>query len=206
MQIEIILHYIEEIGRNFMGIVKYNEIKKTQMIMLFAEGYSLTYIASVLEVSLRTVQYWISKYNLRPLLDKARKDRAEQSIELGLSKLAEGSQVNETTDKFTYNREATRKVMDEEGNIIEEKYIQPVERTTKKKCNPPDSKAIEILSRKYAKEFDTHSEERELTTKLLDGFTMRQLQEARKHNPIDKGSSIDAEFSELSVDSEGADS
>lgn len=183
-----------------MGVQKYRPALKLDIIELHAKGYSLATIAETIGITYRCLCYWIKKYDLREPMDKAKEEYNRQLIDSGLEKLAAGAKDTEEVEKFTYTRKAKRKVIDDEGNIIEEIYIQPVEKTVKRKVKAPDSKAIEILARKYAKEFDPKSEERELTTNILEGFTMRQLQEARKNNPIDSGASIEAEFTELSSD------
>lgn len=182
-----------------MRPTKYNRLIETDILALYAEGYTITFIAKRLRVTRKTLQTWIKKYDLREEMEKLREDEAKQAIEAGLLKLAKGTEDETLTEKYVTNRVATIKVFNEETLEQEEvtKNI-PVEKTYQKKIKAPDSKAIEILSRKYAKEFDPKSEERELTTNILEGFTMRQLQEARKNNPIDSGASIEAEFKELS--------
>jgi predicted transcriptional regulator len=172
---------------------------KYSIIKLYSEGLSIASIAKYCGVSRRTIELWISKNDLRDEMERAREESAKECIEEGLRKLAKGGEEIQEEDSFTYNRRAKRLVECEEtGELLEEEYIQPVSKTIKKKIKPPEVKALEVLSRKYYKEFDSKAEERELSTKILEGFTMRELQEARKDNPIDKGHYIEAEFTELS--------
>lgn len=185
--------------------VKYNPKLRYSIFELYAEGLSYQSIAEHCGISRTTLYLWIKKYNLQSDLDKYKEEKSREDIESGLRKLSRGAKEEFIEDKFIYYRKAKRLIEDEDGNIIEEEYIQPVERTNKTKVKPPDSKSIEILARKYYKEFDSKAEEREINTKILEGFTMRELQEARKENPIDRGKYIEAEFTELSDESSEVD-
>ena len=186
---------------------KFNPVIKYSIIELYKEGLSHSKIALHCNVSLRTLQYWIKRYELLPLMESAREDHAKECIEAGLFKLAKGSSDISTKEKFIYYRRATRIVIDEDtGEEREVEYLQPVEKTVNKVEKAPDVKAIEVLSRKYAKEFDSKAEERELTGKLLEGFTMRDLQESLKDNPIDAGKFIEAEYIEVIRDSDSGKS
>jgi len=180
-----------------MKPTKYNPILKHSIVSLYGEGLSQKKVADLCGISLRTLQYWIKKYNLKELMELERTESARDCIEQGLRKVAKGAKDENTTEKFIYYRKATRLYIDDFGEAVEEEYIQPVEKTINRKEYKPDVKAIEVLSRKYAKEFDNKAEEREINTRILEGFTMRELQEARKNSPIDEGKFIDAEFTSL---------
>ena len=180
---------------------KFNAVVKNSMIELYAQGYDIGHISKLCNVSRQAMHYWIKKYELRELMDNARSESAKECIEVGLRKLALGSEESNSSDEFVTSRVIKLKVINEDSGEIEEvEKVIPVKRIVKKKIKPPEVKAIEVLARKYYKEFDAHSEDRELTTKILEGFTMRELQEARKDNPIDKGQYIDAKFTELNKD------
>lgn len=181
---------------------------KADILELYSRGYTLGTIAKMCDVSLRMLQYWIKKHNLRPLLDKAREDSAKECIEVGLRRLASGAQEEISTETYIYNRRIQR-VVEKNGVIIEEEAVIPVTKTVTKKLKPPETKAIEVLARKYYKDFDPKAEERDVMNKVLDGFTMRELQEARKDNPIDvlgyievKGVEVAGEVDELSVEND----
>ena len=181
-----------------MGLSKFTPVVKNSIVELYGQGYNIETIAKACGVTRQAIHYWIKKFDLREELDEARTNSAKESIEVGLRKLASGVKEELIEDEFVYNRRSTRLVEDEDGEIIEEEYLQSVNRKVKTKVKPPEVKAIEVLARKYYKEFDHKAEERELTSKVLEGFTMRELQEARKNNPIDRGKYIEAEFQELS--------
>lgn len=181
------------------GVTKYSGVMRANIMELYARGYSLQSCADYVGISKRTIQYWIKKYDLKEEMEAIRDGRAKHSIEVGLRRQAEGAEEVIVEKSFTTNRVMEIKEIDEDTGIVSKKKKNvPVNKTVKKKILPPSVKAIEVLSRKYSPEFDPKAEERELTSKLLDGFTMRELQEARTSNPIDKGKYIDAEFTQLS--------
>lgn len=165
---------------------KYNARYKADIIGLYAEGYSLDRIAELCGISRMTLHHWIKKYELREEMDARRSGLAKECIEVGLRKLAKGAKEENRVEKFVFYRKATRLEIQEDGTEEEVEYMQPVEATRKIKVHIPESKAIEILARKYHKELDPKSEERDFTEKLLESFTMRELQEAKANNPIDQ--------------------
>lgn len=177
---------------------KFNAIVRIELLELYSRGYDYGTIANAMNVSRQVIHLWINKHNLRKELDEARSNSAKECIEVGLRKLASGVKEEEESDKYMFTRKATRLITQDDGTIEEEEYVQLVERTNKRKSKPPEVKAIEVLARKYSKEFDPKSIESDIGTKILEGFTMRELQEARKDNPIDQGKFIEAEFKELS--------
>jgi hypothetical protein len=181
-----------------MGIKKFNGRVVKDIVESCYEGYSDAKIAIYIGVSANTLNVWKKKYpHLKEAMIKARGDSAKELIETGLRKLSRGAKDITTTEEFVTSRRIKKlEVCEESGETIEVERVIPVKRTRTTKEKAPDSKAIEILSRKYYKEFDPKSEEREVNTKVLEGFTMRNLQEARKSNPIDAGKIIDAEFTE----------
>ena len=182
-----------------MRPTKYSPVMRYSIVSMYSEGLSLTKIAEHCGISYRTLQYWITKHDLRESMDKAREETAKECIEVGLRKLAQGTEETIEEKSFTTNRVRTIKKYNEETGEVEEQTVNiPVNKTYKRKVLPPQVKAIEVLSRKYYKEFDSKAEERELLGNVLEGFTMRELHDARKENPIDAGKYIDAEFTKVS--------
>lgn len=177
-------------------ISKFNFKIKADILSLAREGYSNRQSAEIIGVSLRTFQYWVTKYNLSELIEQEKSDSAKNLIEIGLRRLASGAEDHIQKDKFVTHR-VIKKTCEETGEEIE--TIIPVEREITKKVKAPDSKAIEILARKYDKSFaekDSKGIELNLNP-ILEGFTGRDLQESLKHNPIDLHSVVDAEFTEI---------
>lgn len=183
-----------------MKPTRYSPVMRHSIITLYSQGLSMQKIADLCGITRRTLHVWVNKYGLKKEMDAAREESAKECIEVGLRKLAAGAKEEIEEEKFIYNRRAKKLVTREDGEIVEEEYVQPVEKTLRRKVKPPESKAIEVLARKYYKDFDPKTEEREFTSKLLEGFTMRELQEARKNNPIDKGKYIEAEFTSSDED------
>lgn len=168
------------------------------IVELASEGFSDVKISKYLGISNNTFAVWKKKYPFMvELMKEAKEQSAKESIEQGLRSLVKGAKDEIVTEKYVTTR--TIKRLNVETNEMEE-VVVPVERTNTTKIKAPEIRAIEVLSRKYYKELDPKSEERDVSSKILEGFTMRQLQEARKSNPIDKGKSIDAEYTKLESD------
>ena len=148
-----------------------------------------------MNISEPTLFNWQKKYPyFKELIAKTREDSAKECIEVGLRKLATGSKDITTTDSFVTETTVNARC-EITGEMI--RKVVPVNRTISTKEKAPDSKALEILSRKYDKEFTTKEiEVTNTTVNLLEGFNMRDLQEARKLNPID------AEYKEIDSDSD----
>lgn len=164
---------------------KFNAIYKRDILQLYGEGYSLDRIASLCCISRNTLHLWIKKYGLKEEMETLRESTAKECIEVGLRKLASGSSEKTIQDKYITNKIIKKTIYNEEtGENEEVEKVIPVERTSTLREKAPDSKAIEVLARKYYKDFDNKAEERELSSKILEGFTMRELQEARKDNPL----------------------
>lgn len=165
------------------------------------EGYSDAKIARYLGISKNCMVIWKKKYpHLKKLMVEAKEESAKDAIESGLRKLSKGAKDETVTESYVTSRKLTKLVECEKtGEIVEKTVVVPVTRVSTTKVKAPDVKAIEVLSRKYYKDFDPKAEERDVASKVLEGFTMRQLQEARKECPIDAGKSevVDAEYVEV---------
>ena len=165
------------------------------------EGYSDAKICRFIGISANCMVIWKKKHpHLKQLMDEARENSAKDAIESGLRKLSKGAIDKTITESYVTSRKITKLIECEEtGEIVEKTTVIPVTRVSTTKEKAPDVKAIEVLSRKYYKDFDPKSEEREVVGKVLEGFTMRQLQEARKDCPIDAGKNevIDVEYVEV---------
>lgn len=184
-------------------LIKFGPKIAAEMVELSGMGWSDNGIAKLLGVHRHTVANWRKKMpHLDRLMTEAKEEGAKDCIEVGLRKLAAGAQDITTQDKYVVCKRVMR--MDPETGEEKEELV-PVERTRTIKEKAPDAKAIEVLSRKYEKAFDPKAKENEMIDAVLEGFNMRDLQEARKHNPIDQGKFIDAEFSRMNADEEVAD-
>lgn len=139
-------------------------------------------------VSRTALSVWKSKDpNFAKAMEKERAEGARECIEVGLRKLAQGAESASSTEKYIYYKEGA------DGQRV------PVEKTIKLSTHAPSEKAIEILSRKYHKEFAKQDGGKSLNIALIDqGFNMRQLKESRQ-NPIDVGAVVDAEYTRLEV-------
>lgn len=174
-----------------MGGTKFNDKVLLIIVDLCFKGFSDYEIAKVIGISDSTLYVWKSKYPyLKKAMNNAKNSGATGSIERGLRVLSEGSEQSEYVEKYIEKR----KILDDETG---EEFIIPVEITKKRKKLPPDPKAIEILARKYDKEFGKE-EVTNNTINLLEGFTMRDLQDSISlDNPIDAGAiEIDSEYLE----------
>lgn len=157
---------------------KFNALKVAECIELVKKGYNVKTIAKMMGISEQTLMNWQHKYpKFKELVKEARSDSAKECIEVGLRQLATGSKDSTVVHKHVGTKIA--KVYDEEADEMVEKHVA-VEITETIKTKAPDSKALEILARKYDKEFIGEAEDKAVTINLLEGFTMRDLQESRQ--------------------------
>ena len=118
-------------------ISKFNNVVFSRICELYSLDYSLTEIAKMLGVSRNTLHRWIKNNNMRPTLDTIDKELMQGTIKRGLRALAEGVTTTEETIK----------------TIEEDDAGRPVERTQRIRKLAPSEKAIQILARRYDKDF-----------------------------------------------------
>ena len=181
-----------------LSIFRYDLKMKSRILELISSGYSLPETAKLIGVSYHSLMRWrkLDK-SLKPLMKKAKSDGMNRAINVGLYKLAKGLKVEDYTIEYTEVRKDrfNEIIRDIDGNPS----IQKVRKTTHNLA--PNVKAIEILARKYAKEFVKSDDDRgEVMLNLtLDtgGMSIRELQELNtKSNPLDK-ECIEAEYTNV---------
>ena len=176
------MHYIER-GESYstnmrlliiMPIVKYNNVMGSRIIELFGLGYNKTEVAKLIPCSRSTLDIWINKYDLSTSIEKAEHDFMRNAITRGLVALAEGATSTECVKEYTEE--------DEDGKIV-----RTIE---KRRVMPPSEKAIQILSKKYAKVFaDTTQHEdnvKHLTLNINpNAMSLREIQQLNaSSNPL----------------------
>ena len=162
-----------------MRPVKYNDDVFKTIIRLDLLGYSDYEIANSLGVHRNTISLWKREHiNLKAELKAARDQGAKSSIERGLRLLAQGATDEEHQEKYIKERT----FIDEETG---ESITVPVEIVKKRKVHKPSVQAIEVLARKYDKEYVKDADSSNNTINILEGFTMKDLQDSLKSNPID---------------------
>lgn len=186
------------------GVYKYDNLTMSRIIELFGSGYSIVEIATLLGVHRNTVDRWIKRYNLKPLMVKSRTELAQGVIERALRSLSEGAKSEEIIEEYV--KEVDTGKLDEDGKPI----ISTVKVTKKMKQLAPDAKALEIYSRKHEKDFaqkDVHNIEGITTNNILiangintSDMTLRDIQKHRiaSANPLDVVETTSSEVDALS--------
>lgn len=174
----------------------------------YAEGYTKSQIAKLLGIHRATLYRWIDKHNISKDMEECRTDYMSGKVSKGFVRLAEGAQetqeVNETYEK-----------------ISDTEYHKKI---SKVRILPPNEKALQILSRRYAPEFsDTAALQDNSNKQITFNFdtrvmNLRELKELNAmSNPLgDISADILAESVDnsdatqgsdiIEVDSEAADS
>jgi len=157
-----------------MPILKYDSAMSSRIIELFGLGYNKTEVAKLLTISRSTLDVWIKKYDLSTNIEKAETDFMRNAITRGLVALAEGAKSTECVKEYTEE--------DEHGKIV--RTIEKV------RILPPNEKAIQILSKKYAKIFsDTVQDDTSATHLTLsinpNAMSLREIQQLNaSSNPL----------------------
>lgn len=165
-------------------VTKYDVNMQCRILEYAALGYNLSEIAALLKVSRNTLHRWIKIHDLKRHLDTIDQDLMRGTIKRGLIALAKGVKIEDETIKFVEEDDAGR----------------PVEITRRTKLLPPSEKAIQILARRYEREFsdalEDDSKHKSITHDInVNIMSQRELNELRKLNPLDDA--VDAECREL---------
>ena len=153
---------------------------KSRIKELYILGYPLVEISRLTDVHFNTL-YRFSKADPEffEKLDRVKEQRFQGIIELGLSQLAQGTEVQELSEAW----------------VEELPDGTAVKKTKTTKSIPPSVKAIEVLARKYNKIFSSN-ELKQINNLLItteNTVTMRELLEYSnsKDNPINVGDKAD---------------
>lgn len=142
-------------------------------------------LANRLGIGVSTISRWIHKHDLQTFIDKERELKMRESIELGLSLVAQGYEATEVTKEYI-----KKEIDPDSGNEIDVKF------KIKKYKQAPSIKALQILANKYANEFGEKDNTIEFNTNILNvdsnHMTLRDLQELS--NPLD---AYEADYMEL---------
>lgn len=157
-----------------MSIIKYDSNTASRLIELSGLGYNKTEISKMMRVSRVTLDRWIKKYDLKEAMSQAESDFMRNAIKRGLTALSEGAKTTESLREYTEE--------DEEGKIV---------RVTEKiRILAPSEKAIQILSKKYAKEFADAVHEEDKAAHLVlhvnpNAMSLREIQQLNaSSNPL----------------------
>ena len=169
-------------------ITKYNLELRALIIQYAGLGYSVPQIARKLGLHRSTLNNWINKHNLLDDMQAAERDFYQGKINEGLLRLAEGAQEKQEV------KERYEKINDTE-------YQKTI---SKVRILPPNEKALQILSRRFAPEYsdNTHQDKAKQISFNFDTRVMnlRELKELNaSSNPlgdIDSDIPIDAEYKE----------
>lgn len=118
-------------------ITKYNINMRSEIIRLSGLGYSVPQIARQLELHRSTLNNWIKKHELTKDMQEAQADFYQGKINEGLLKLAEGAKE-------------TQEVKERYEKINDAEYEKTI---SKVRILPPNEKALQILSRRFAPDF-----------------------------------------------------
>ena len=163
-------------------IQKYNSGLRVDAIRLASEGHTYSKIARLLGIASTT----LDRYRKRdPIFDKilreSRQIGMKNIIDVGLTKLAKGSKREEVTDEYI--------IKGDNDNPTIKRKVRTIQ-------DAPNAKALEILSRKYAKEY-TSDDVIEITNNTLNidtsSMTLREVQDAMRLSPIEASSKVDVE-------------
>jgi transposase-like protein len=166
-----------------MKIIKYDATMRIEAIKLATQGRTLLEIAVLLGIHRNTLRSWRTKdVKLATIMDEARKEGMQHIIDKGLTQLATGSKREEQTDEY------------ETSKTINGKEI-PVKRKVRTIVDAPSAKALEILARRYAKEYT--QDEVEITHNTMNintsAMSLREVQDAMRKSPIEAVSQGDDE-------------
>ena len=154
-----------------MKVIKYDASFRIEAIKLAAQGLTLSEISELLGIHRNTMSTWRKRdKNFKKILDEARSQGMNHIIETGLRKLAQGVKREETT---------TESVDDNDGN--------PIRRRVRTIEDAPSVKAIEVLARRYAKEY-TSDDAAPIVSVLSinhDTASLREVQDMMRQSPIE---------------------
>tara|TARA_R110000744_G_scaffold94093_3_gene181648 strand:+ start:2161 stop:2712 length:552 start_codon:yes stop_codon:yes gene_type:complete len=159
-------------------IQKYSASLRVEAIKLAMEGHTYAKIAYLLGIASTTLDRYRNRDEVfNRILKESRQVGMKNIIDDGLTALAKGTKREETTDEY----------------ITEDDNGKPIKRKVRTIQDAPNVKALEVLSRKYAKEY-TQEEHIEVTNNILSvdtsGMSLREVQEAMRLSPIEASSNI----------------
>ncbi len=167
------------------NVYKWNLEIRASIIKLYSECFNICDIANILGISLSTLNYWIKKYELKPIMEQFRNETISSTITRSLLKNANGGENSEITKEYVQE--------DANGTLIKV--------TEKIKIDKPCHKSAQILARKFEKELsdsnnnisDTNSISINIDTSRM---SLRELQAI--DSPL--GSVVDAKAVTLGVE------
>lgn len=162
---------------------KYSLEVRSELIRLYSEGNTVSDCGLIMGLSLSTLNYWIRKHKLMPVMLEFKAINIKGILERGLLKTANGGLSSEITKEYT----EVIKVDGEDDKVIKV--------TEKIKVDKPCSKAIQILSKKYHKELAVDSDIVDTTSQVnininTSDMSLRELQQVSAVSPL--GDIIDA--------------
>lgn len=180
-------------------MIRYDAKSRSACLELVAKGYTYREVAKLIGIGTATLSRWrLRDDKFNEAMIETRSKAIREVIDVGLFKLASGIRKEEITEEWLENREDTKG--EERVVKIKRKVIEL----------PPDSKAIEILSRQHAKEYTDKGDEAKSVTNILNyntsGYSLRELQEDLKNSPIEVSDINDLEYVETTGANVEADS
>lgn len=164
-------------------MIKYNAITRSLIIELSALGYSMSAIADRVGVHRNTISNWIERDSrLKELISNRTNESLRESVLLGLHKLSKGAKNETITKEYIDYRK------DKDGEYLLDDNDEKIPVKIKKSTTtlPPNVKAIEILARQHAKEYDKDIIETNSSIINIDtsGMSMREIQTMMSDSPL----------------------